>query len=90
MGKAKSHSGNVIVGTKPPQNVLSVYRPSIDGVYSLGSPPFEPLVRWEKSRYTPFLRHYDGHENDLSGGFPVEKLAQIRTSLRKTRPAFQK
>jgi hypothetical protein len=32
MGKAKSHSGNVIAGAKPPQNVVIVFDLSMDGV----------------------------------------------------------
>jgi hypothetical protein len=42
------------------------------------------LARFEKALYTPFLRHYEGKENDPGGGFPVEKSVQMGRGLRKT------
>jgi hypothetical protein len=72
MGKAKSHSGNVIEEAKPQDNVVLIIGRSIPGVYPLDSWVAKALVRSQNSRYTLFLRHYVGHESDPSGGFPVE------------------
>jgi hypothetical protein len=72
MGKAKSHSGNLIDEAKPQGNVVFINSASIAGVWFLDSWVAKALVRSQNSRYTLFLRHYVGHESDPSGGFPVE------------------
>jgi hypothetical protein len=72
MGKAKSHSGNVIDQAKPQGDVVLRNPRSIGGVYPLDYWVPEALVRSQNSRYTLFLRRYGSHKNDPSGGFPVE------------------